>query len=97
MTASVQRAGERLAVVGSMTIETAGSLLQAGVQAMQGADAEFDLAAVTEVDSAGLAVLFGWQRLAQTQGKSLRITNLPRNLTSLAEVYGVSDLLPLLP
>ncbi len=95
MTASVDRSGGRLAVTGNMTMDSAAALLAAGMTAMGNGEAEFDLAAVQEVDSAGLAVLFGWQRAAQRNGKSLRILNPPQNLTSLAEVYGVSELLPL--
>jgi len=95
MTASIQRTDAHLAVAGDMTLETASSLLASGVAALAQHDALFDLAAVTDVDSSGLAVLFGWQRAARTQGKALRITNPPRNLVSLAEVYGVTEILPM--
>ena len=95
MTAFIQREDGRLSVSGNMTIETAKDLLQAGVAAMGNGAATFDLAAVNDVDSAGLAVLFGWQRVANAQGESLRIANPPRSLSSLAEVYGVTGLLPL--
>jgi phospholipid transport system transporter-binding protein len=95
MTASVKRAGNSLTITGNLTIETARAVLQDGLLAMRESEAEFDLAAVSEVDSAGLAVLFGWLRAAREQGKSLRVVNVPRNLSSLAEVYGVTDLLPL--
>ena len=54
----------------------------------------FDLAAVTDMDSSCLAVIFGWMRAARDAGKVVRLLNPPRNLLSLAEVYGVSDLLP---
>lgn len=94
MTASIQRTNDHLAVAGGMTLETASSLLSSGVAALTECDALFDLSGVTDVDSSGLAVLFGWQRFAQAQGKSLRIANPPRNLISLAEVYGVTEILP---
>jgi phospholipid transport system transporter-binding protein len=55
----------------------------------------FDLAAVAEVDSSGLAVVFGWSRAAAAAGQTLRIVNPPANLISLAELYGVTELLPL--
>ena len=55
----------------------------------------FDLAAVTEVDSSCIAVIFGWLREAERQGKTMRITHPPQDLLSLAEVYGVTELLPL--
>jgi len=50
---------------------------------------------VKEVDSSGLTVVFGWVRAAKTQGKTARISNPPQNLLSLAELYGVTELLPL--
>ena len=52
------------------------------------------LLAVTEMDSSCLAVIFGWVRAARKAGKTVQLLNPPRNLLSLAEVYGVSDLLP---
>lgn len=83
-------------VKGKMTLETATALLARGT-AECGDDGlvEVDLVGVDEVDSSGLAVLFGWQRIAQARGNSLRIINPPRSLISLAEVYGVAELLPL--
>lgn len=91
----VRRTDGGLAVSGGMTLETATPLLLSGVAELADCDPVFDLSAVTDVDSSGLAVLFGWQRAALAQGKTLRIVNPPHNLTSLAEVYGVTDLLPL--
>ena len=76
-----------------MTLANAKSLLEEGVQLLAGPATAFDLGAVTEVDSSGLAVVFGWLREAQRLGKAVRILNLPRNLSSLAEVYGVRELL----
>lgn len=95
MGAQIRRATGCLTVSGDMTLETASVLLADGVAELAGADPVFDLSAVADVDSSGLAVLFGWLRAAQAQGKPLRIANPPQNLISLAEVYGVTDLLPL--
>jgi phospholipid transport system transporter-binding protein len=82
-------------VSGSMTMDNAAGLLAQGVAALGEGKTCFDLSAVADIDSSGLAVLFGWQRAASAQGKTISITNPPRNLRSLADVYGVSDLLPL--
>lgn len=82
-------------VSGSMTMDNAAALLAQGVAALAAGRTAFDLAGIAEVDSSGLAVLFGWQRAAQAQGKSLAIVNPPHNLRSLADVYGVTELLPL--
>lgn len=99
MSASLQRQGDGIVVAGGMTQETAAALLAEGTSALTGVDGNaelrFDLSAVAQIDSSGLAVLFGWQRAARAQGKSLCIINPPKNLISLAEVYGVSELLTL--
>jgi phospholipid transport system transporter-binding protein len=74
---------------------TAKALLAAGKAAVAQSVTSFDLAKVEDVDSSGLATVFGWMREAQAQGKTIRIVNPPKNLVSLADVYGVGDLLPL--
>lgn len=87
--------GDRIEVTGNMTLPAARTLLQEGSSHITRADAVFDLAGVEDVDSSGLAVVFGWQRAAKGLGRNVRIVNPPANLRSLAEVYGVSELLPL--
>jgi ABC-type transporter Mla MlaB component len=42
-----------------------------------------------------LTVIFGWVRAAQRLGKPISISNPPQNLLSLARLYGVTELLPL--
>jgi phospholipid transport system transporter-binding protein len=86
--------GDRIEVTGAMTMGAAAGLLSEGVALVSRPETIFDLAAVTEVDSSGLAVIFGWQRAAKQQNKSIRIANLPQSLRSLADVYGVGALLP---
>jgi len=87
--------GDRIEVSGSMTLPDAAGLLAEGTAILAKADAVFDLGGVTDVDSSGLAVIFGWQREAKRLAKNIRIANPPHNLRSLADVYGVSELLPL--
>jgi phospholipid transport system transporter-binding protein len=69
--------------------------MKQGTEAIAASEPVFDLAAVSDVDSSGLAVVFAWVRAAQARGRSIRIANPPQNLLSLAEVYGVAELLPL--
>ncbi len=95
MNVSIQPGAGGMAVSGSMTLETAATLLADGVTALDKGESRFDLSAVANIDSSGLAVLFGWQRAARDHGLMLQIVNPPHNLISLAEMYGVSELLPL--
>jgi phospholipid transport system transporter-binding protein len=52
-----------------------------------------DFAQVTGVDSAAVALLLDWRRMAVQRGKTLLFANLPANLLALAELYGVADLI----
>ncbi|MDK9714248.1 MAG: STAS domain-containing protein [Sulfuritalea sp.] len=90
----IRIAGDRVEVSGPMTMSGAAALLAEGEAAIASNAAAFDLAAVTEMDSSCLAVVFGWMRAAKAGGKTLRLLNPPQNLLSLAAVYGVADLLP---
>jgi phospholipid transport system transporter-binding protein len=90
----IRISGDCAAVSGPMTMSGAVGLLAEGEAAIASNVSAFDLAAVTEMDSSCLAVVFGWMRAALAAGKSLRLLNPPPNLLSLAAVYGVADLLP---
>ncbi len=90
----IRALADRVEDSGPMTMVGAAALLAEGEAVILANPAVFDLAGVTEMDSSCLAVIFGWMRAARDAGKSVQLLNTPRNLLSLAEVYGVSDLLP---
>lgn len=90
----IRVSGDRVEVSGPMTMAAAAAMLAEGEAAIAANASVFDLAAVTDMDSSCLAVIFGWMRAARDSGKVVRLLNPPQNLLSLAEVYGVSDLLP---
>ena len=52
-----------------------------------------DFAGITAVDSSAVALLLEWRREAARLGKSLFFVNLPANLLSLADLYGVTGLI----
>ena len=91
----IRELGERAELGPAMTLPGATELLAAGSAALSRSVRIFDLSAVAEVDSSALAVLFGWVREARRLNKPIQVVNPPKELLSLAEVYGVSDLLPL--
>lgn len=91
----IRNAGDRIEVSGAMTLPGASALLADGTAALTGAETVFDLSAVDAVDSSSIAVIFGWLRQAKRAGKTIRIAHPPQDLLSLAELYGVTELLPL--
>jgi phospholipid transport system transporter-binding protein len=48
---------------------------------------------IRELDSAALGLILSCRREALKQGGTLKFTDLPTNLTALATLYGVSDLI----
>ena len=52
-----------------------------------------DLAGVTNADSAGLALLIEWIRLARKQNCNIKFLNFPPQLLPLAGLFGVDHLL----
>jgi len=91
----IQREGERLLVRGAVTLENATRWREAGLQAIDRDGVVIDLSGVEEADSSALSLLLEWQRAAKARGFRVRYTGLPANLRSLAQVYGVLELLPL--
>ena len=87
------REDERLRLEGAITLENVAGKLNAGFALLREGARVVDLKQVTEVDSAALSLLLEWIRQAKLAGFSVRIENMPAGLTSLATLYGVSDLL----
>lgn len=83
----------RCALQGPMTIANAQALLEEGVRTLGDKEVTVDLAGVTEVDSTGVSLLLEWRRRAVSEKRVIRYVNLPPNLKSLAELYGVTELL----
>ncbi|MCE1185683.1 lipid asymmetry maintenance protein MlaB [Zoogloea sp.] len=84
-----------LKLSGPLTLAEVGGLLDDGrAQIAQGLQV-LDLSAVTQVDSAALALLLAWLRSAREAGRSLSIVGAPPALQSLASLYDVDSILPL--
>lgn len=83
-----------LAIRSAMLTDNARQLLAEGCAKMSGTAVRIDLSAVTEADSAAIAVMLGWLRHASAQGLQLSFSGIPSGVRSLAELYGVVDLLP---
>ena len=91
----IEQAGDRLKVTGAMVIDTVADLKKPGDAAIAAGAATVDLAAVTDADSAAVALLLSWVRIARERQQPLAIVNPPESIRSLAVLYGVAELLPL--
>jgi phospholipid transport system transporter-binding protein len=93
VTAAFQVEGERWMPAGSLTMDSAAEVLAISTEAELPATAVIDLDRVEAVDSAGVALLLAWKRRAAVEGKPLTFAHLPPSLASMAQLYGVEDLL----
>ncbi len=82
----------RCTLKGAVNLENALTLREEGLRLFAEPEVTLDLAQVTEVDSAAVSLLFEWRRAALAANRKIRYINLPDNLTSLAELYGVTEL-----
>ena len=90
----IRREGTRLVLSGPVTLSTVASLLEEGRRHLGEGVQTVDLAEVSEMDSALLALLLAWVRDAKALGKPVAFANLPESLRTIAKLYGVDSLLP---
>jgi len=96
----IKRDGPRIALAGPVTLANVAEVLAEGRRHLdEGRRRQdegvrvIDLAGVTEMDSALLALLLAWLRDAQQRGRALEIANPPESLRTIARLYGVDELL----
>lgn len=79
---------------GNLTMDTVPALFETGLQHLAKEDLQLDFSRVESVDSAAVSMLLGWARAAQRTQHELRVKGLPEDLLSLANLYGVAEMLP---
>jgi phospholipid transport system transporter-binding protein len=77
-----------------VTLHNVTSQLNDGLDQVRAGARKVDLGGVTELDSSLLAAILAWVREARRVNGSLVIENLPQGLQTLAQLYGVEQLLP---
>jgi phospholipid transport system transporter-binding protein len=85
--------GGRCNVRGALTMTNVTRVLEESANLFRDTRLVVDLAGVTDVDSAAVSLLLEWQRQARAVNRHIEYVNLPPNLRSLADLYGVSELL----
>jgi phospholipid transport system transporter-binding protein len=83
-------------VTGTLTFATARDLLQLSQSLFsQASNLSIDLSAVSAADSAGLALLIEWVRIASRANKPICFLHVPTQLRTLAKISDVEQLLGL--
>jgi phospholipid transport system transporter-binding protein len=85
-----------LVVSGVIDLSTVTEILadgRAAINAVSDGSLTLDLSAVTRTDSAGLALVVDWVRVARQRGLDLKIVGASSQLSAIAQVSGLDDLL----
>ena len=85
--------GARWTYAGELTSTNAGPVLAAAAALNLPGTGEIDLTDAEGIDSAAVAVLLALKRRAADEGRPLRFVGIPAALASLAELYGVKEIL----
>jgi phospholipid transport system transporter-binding protein len=85
----------QLFVSGVLDMDSAASTARYGATVLRGMGSEvtIDLQAVAQSDSAALAVLIDWLRVARQRQQRLHFINLPIHLVQMAKAFHLSDLI----
>ncbi len=85
-----------LTLPATLTIEEAHDTLRAlsdGIREATEQTVLIDAAALTQLDTSAVATLLECRRTAQAVGRRIELRNAPARLCSLANLYGVADLI----
>ncbi len=87
-----------LRLVGVLDYSTGPQLREAGRQLIQASSTTavlLDCSAVERTSSVGLALLLAFMRDASAAGKSVTVRGMPEDMRQIADVSGLTELLPL--
>lgn len=85
-----------LTVLGDLDVYSVADAIQQGCRLIKSNDSfeVIDLSQVQKIDSAGLAFVIELMKVAKKQRKNLQFTNIPARMHAVADVYGLSQILP---
>lgn len=89
----MRREGQVLILESELTLEHALRLLTQGSDEIANGAQVVDFAHAGKVDSSALSLMLAWRRRARAAGQSLEFRNVPDSLMSLANLYGVGELI----
>lgn len=82
----------KVKIEGKVDLHTVTELKKQTLGLFNGAsEIQFDLSAVSQSNSAALALLLEWLKQAQEHQVSLSFSNFPEHLRELARVYGIEQ------
>jgi phospholipid transport system transporter-binding protein len=91
--ALITQIDHRWDVSGDVVIGAVPALLEVSKALSIVDNATVDFAKVTDIDTSTISLILEWKRRAQKENQALKFVNLPANLTTLTQLYGVAELI----
>ena len=91
--AQITQVGNSWNLTGEVVINTASALLAASKILPIAENAKIDFSGVTDIDTSTISLIFEWKRRALKENQVIQFVNLPNNLNSLTQLYGVAELI----
>ena len=83
----------RWQLTGDVVVGSAKAILTTSQDFVISNDTIIDFAQAADIDTTALSLILEWKRRAQIENKTLQFINLPANLSSLAALYGVEEMI----
>ncbi|MEY3721506.1 MAG: binding protein involved in toluene tolerance [Pseudomonadota bacterium] len=77
----------------SITMADAGQALREGLASIAQGETLIDLSGLARFDSSAVSAVLAWKRAGSALGRPLQIAGVPKGLLSLAQLYGLQDLM----
>jgi phospholipid transport system transporter-binding protein len=90
----ITREADRYVIEGPVTLHNVEQFVADGAT-LEGANLVVDFSRVTTVDSSAVSLMLEWVRHFNGNDRKISFINLSQSLRSLAELYGVIDLIPI--
>ena len=90
----IRRESGRIVVSGPVTLANIAAVLEEARRHLEEGVRIVDLGEVTEMDSSLLAAMLAWLRDARRRGAELTFANLPESVRTIARLYGLDGLIP---
>lgn len=90
----ISKQGDRYLIEGPVTLTGVTTLLAEGSRVFEGNPVVVDFSGVTEADSSAISLILEWTRRMHGGNRKIFFANLGESLVSIANLYGVKDLIP---
>lgn len=91
--AQITQSGSEWKLSGEVVIQTATALLESSKALSMTPNTKINFSDVKNIDTSTISLIFEWKRRAQKENQSIQFVNLPANLNSLTQLYGVDEMI----